>query len=128
MKLTPEEKKYLEDKTPEEIDKFVAERAIKIEKLSVKTVALTTLLLESLEELEGYNMFRQLMKNKVKSFKKPLESYINDLFKTKALSEDDEQRKETADFICSVTKTIEIEVDRLLTSIYEPNNIEHEEE
>lgn len=123
--LTEEQKEKFDNMTKEEQDAYLEGMELKLEKLSIKSAILVTLLIENLDDLAQFNMYRQGLKKKGNMFQKELESYLDTLFKTKKLSTDGEERKQTADFIYHATKAADGDLDKLLNILV---GIEKQEE
>lgn len=80
MQFNQEEKGTLENLSPELKDAYIEQRAKKRQVLMIKTIGLTSLLLECFDELETLNIFRHRMKKTGNPFLKTLEKYINDVY------------------------------------------------
>jgi hypothetical protein len=113
--LSPKEKERFQAMSEPERQIFMQDKADKLEKLSIKTAVLTMLLVESLDEIEMYNLFRHKLKKTSKMYKSELESYMNELFKTDTLTDNEERRVNTSDFIMHSSKAVDEEVEKVLT-------------
>ena len=113
--LSPKEKERFQKLTEPEKQLFLQEKADRLEKLSIKTAILTTLLIESLDDIEMYNLFRHRLKKTSKIFKAECEAYVDDLFRSENLEESKGQRTNTADYIVHASKAVDEEIEKTLT-------------
>lgn len=112
--LTEEQKEKFDNMTKEEKDMYLEGMNLKLEKLSIKSAILVALLIENLDDMKQFNMYRQTLKKRGNMFQTELEKYLDDLFKTKELTDDSGQRVQTADFIVHATKAADGDLDKLL--------------
>lgn len=112
--LTEEQKEKFDKMTKEEKDIYLEGMNLKLEKLSIKSAVLVTLLIENLDDLAQFNMYRQSLKKRGIMFNKELENYLDTLFKTKKLTDDKGERIQTADFIVHATKAADGDLEKLL--------------
>jgi tRNA G10 N-methylase Trm11 len=116
--MSKQEQADFEKMSAEDQQKFVEKKRQKRERLGTKTVILATLLIESLDDVEEFNLFRHKLKQSSKSYKKECEKFLDDLFKNKELTDDKGTRLETAEFIFHSTKAADQELEKLLTLLY----------
>lgn len=115
IKLSKEEAQRFSAMSEPEKQLFMKDKRDELDKLAMKTSILTSLLIDSLDDIEKFSMYRQNLKKRGNMFKAELETYMNDLFKEKTLTDDNEERLNTADFIVHATKAADEELEKVLT-------------
>jgi|GEM_PF-6618958 len=103
MKLKlPKEKQELYDKLAEPLkEEFLAEMNEERKNLMLKSITLTTLLLESFDDLEEFGMFRAKLKEKGKMFRHQATLYVKQVWKV------EENLDEGADYLVKMSQKID---------------------
>ena len=104
IKLTKEEKEEFALLTKEEQNQFMETASKRRQQLMVKTIVLTTILIESFDDLIEFDSFRHKLKNLANNYSKELNKYIDDVFDI------NEERGLSTDYIAKITA----EIDKLL--------------
>lgn len=103
MKLKlPKEKQEIFDKLDESLrEKFLAEVDEERQNLMLKSITLTTLLLESFDDLEEFGMFRAKLKEKGKMFRHQAVLYVKQVWGV------EEDLNEGADYLVKMSQKID---------------------
>ena len=101
IKMTEQDKALFEAMSKEDQDKFLNEKDEQRKNLMLKSVILTTLLIENLDDLEEFGLYREKLKVKGKPFKHQLLVYIKQVWGI----EDD--LNEGTDYILQISKKID---------------------
>ena len=81
IRFTEQEKIEFEALSKDEQTELIAKKANHRNNLSLKSIVLTNLLLETLDELEHYNMTRFNLKRTTQKNKVELDKYLDDTFR-----------------------------------------------
>lgn len=101
LKMTKEDKDIFDALTEDLKEVFLKEKDEERKNLMLKSVILTTLLIENLDALEEFGLFREKLKIKGKPFKHQLLLYINQIWGIK------EDLNEGTDYILQISKKID---------------------
>lgn len=104
IELTPEELQEFSNMSVQEKKEFMESADNRRKQLMLKTVVLTSVLVESFDELEYFKMTRYKTKHSVKNAKKHLEKYINDVYNVNV------EEELGTEYISQISK----EIDKLL--------------
>lgn len=102
IKLTQEQAAQIEKMSDKEKEEFYANAEKVRTNLGLKTVFLTTLLIENLETLEEFNMKRGKLKETAKAFNIQMHKYMNEIYKNI-----DGETVFSSDYIMEMTKKID---------------------
>lgn len=80
IKLSREEADLLEAMSEEDKEKFYANAEKVRTNLGLKTVALTTMIIENLDQLEQFNMKRGKLKETAKAFNIQMHKYMKEVY------------------------------------------------
>lgn len=117
IRMTKEEHQRYSSLTEVERELFLKDKKQKLEKLGTKVTILTNLLVDTLDDIEEFNLFRHRLKQLTKSYNKECKLYLDDLFRSSVLTDDQGQRVSTADYIVHASKAVDEEFEKILTTL-----------